>query len=453
MRFHLGLYVFSSFLFSCAAMAQPIGINCPELTDESAFPSDIRSLAPLDLDPETGWVLTDYHKLVEFGFSDEGVALMTELVRILQEQTGTQLVTVATPPRALFAPNASNKDLIRSQYENLQTQLRRSGAIVPDIMGEVESTPDAIDRYYFRADSHWTPYGALLSAQAVAKALAASGFEFESSGQSPYILTGDTDQIVIHGNLIRAVETVCRVELPGEISEFPTIAPATENDIATALFEDDETLNAQSIVLVGSSFSDYANSDRFRWGDSLRLNLQSDVTNMSVAGGALSAAFTAYAQTELKNDKPDLLIWEFLPHYIRSYTGGRLRDIIASVIGDCAKETGAARQTVPLTNEEWSEEFVIPIGHHILNLTLPGQELGTVRFQLKVPEGNHVSGIASRQDRIATDRRSDEWSFYIPQSTDSGMVATGGLVRFKVDGMTLPLEGEITSCSSKMTLR
>ena len=453
MRFDFCLGVLASVALSSAAFAQPIDIDCPQLSDESAFPADIKSLAPLSLDPTTGWVLRESDTLVDFGFSDEGVALMAELVRVLQDKTGTQLVTVVPPPRGLFAPLAENKDLMRERYDNLQAQLRSTGAIVPDILGEIEATPDAFENYYFRTDAHWTPNGAFLSAQAVVKALDAAGFILETPDQARYVLTGKTETMEHRGGIIRAIEQVCKVDLVSEFSEFPEIAPVQTNDTETALFGDGEIEGARSIVLVGTSFSNYASSDRFRWGDSLRFGLQNDVINMSVAGGALTSAITAYSLFDLEIDRPELLIWDFPPYYIKDFSGARFRDVIASVLGSCPANSETTSIPIRFADEDWSDEVVVPTGHDILNLSLPGVDLGNVRFKLEITDADDVRGLATRRDRVAEDLRSDQWSFYAAQATDTGMVATGGMVSFLVEGKETPVDGTFTSCSSVADLQ
>ena len=450
MRFDFCLGVLASVALSSAAFAQPIDIDCPQLSDESAFPADIKSLAPLSLDPTTGWVLRESDTLVDFGFSDEGVALMAELVRVLQDKTGTQLVTVVPPPRGLFAPLAEDKDLMRDRYDNLQAQLRSTGAIVPDIFREIDATPDAFENYYFRADTHWTPEGALLSARAMANALNEAGLLPEQPEQAKFALTGEMQPSERKGALIRAVEEVCGVELAGETAQTPVITQVQASDTASALFDDQDTSTLPPVVLVGTSFS---SSDKLRWSDSVSFVLQSEVINKSVSGGAFDSAIVAYAESDLYADAPELLIWEFLPHYIKPYLGARVRDVIASVLGSCPANTDTASIPIRFADEEWSDKIVVPTGHDILNLSLPGVDLGNVRFKLEITDADDVRGLATRRDRVAEDLRSDQWSFYAAQATDSGMVATGGMVSFQVEGTETPVDGTFTSCSSVADLQ
>lgn len=445
MRFHSSLAVLTGLCLSTGAIAQPIGIVCPQLADESAYASDIKSLAPLDLDPETGWILRDHDTLLDFGFSDEGVALMAELVRVLKERTGTQLVTIVPPPRGIFAPNTQDQEQRRALYDNLHAQLKATGAIVPDIFQAIDATPGAFEDYYYRSDTHWTPKGALLSAQAIALALDQAGMLPEPPADPKFELTGDFQPSERDGALLRAVEKVCEVELAGETAQIPVIVPVQPADTATALFGDQDEADASKIVLVGTSFSF---NDQFRWADSVGFALQHEIDNRSVSGGAFDSAIVAYAESSLYADQPDLLIWEFLPHYIKPYLGTRVRDVIASVIGSCDADVLSSATPVQFTDNEWGAEMTVPSGHDILNLSLPGVDLGTVRFKLKVPNTDDVRGLATRRDRVAEDLRSDQWSFYAAQATETGMVATGGTVSFQVEDVDLPIEGMFSSCNS-----
>jgi hypothetical protein len=221
-------------------------------------------------------------------------------------------------------------------------------------------------------------------------------------------------------------------------------------DTAAALFGDQDDEDLTKIVLLGTSFS---SSDQFRWADSVSFALQRDVDNRSVSGGAFDSAFVAYAESDLYADQPELLIWEFLPHYIKPYLGARVRDILASVLGSCPADAQSTSTPIQFIDTEWGVELPVPSGHDILNLSLPGVDLGTVRFKLEVPDADDIRGLATRRDRVAEDMRSDQWSFYAAQATDSGMVATGGMVSFQVEGTDMPVDGTFTSCSSNTDLR
>lgn len=427
------------------AFAQPVGVECPALTDVDAFPDNRKRSAPLYLDPQTGWILRDSDNLTEFALTDDAVVLFSEIARLLHENTGTQLVTVVPPPRGLFASNGTDTAAIRRAYEDLLDQLRSTGAIVPDVLAMVDGDAVAFESFYYKSDSHWTPNGALLAAQAVARALDEAG-ALPEQPEDPRFEIADTPlPIDRYGNLLRIVEEVCGGGLPTELIEVPEIVATQPDDLASALFGDAPTARAEDIILVGTSFT---HSDDFRWADSVSLVLQHPVSNRALSGGVFQLALTAYADSALAEERPDILIWEFLHYYARFDLSKLLRDVSASVAGGCSANTQGDPIALTFTDAEWSADIQIPPGHDLIALNLPGSDLGTVEVQLRTPDRTRIVGVASRPDRIPPELRSETWSFNIAQNIDGELVATGGTANLKVKDMKLPLVGTVVTCTS-----
>ena len=448
MRNLLGGTLATSLALAGAATAQGLVDSCPELADPNAYPANARWMAPLTVLPESGWVLTRGDADPEIVMTDETVALMAELVRILDRDFGTQLAIVLPPPRAIFAPDAAEADLTRANYLTVVAQLGTTGAVVPDILGAIEETPGAAEGFFFKTDTHWTPEGALLSARALAVALEEAGKMPAQPDAPAYALTGEMEPITIRGGLLRTIETICNIELQGENAEIPVIAPVQSEDAATALFGD--AVQDPVVTLVGTS---YSTSKNFRWADAVRFALQQEVDNRAITGGAFDNAILAYAQSDLSADRPQLLVWEFLPTYLRPYIGSRMRGVVGSVLGTCEGADVADPVAISLSEGDWTEYFALPEGHDLIQLSLPGVDLGSIRLRVKSDGSDEIQGLASQRDRMEAENRSEDWTFYAAHYTPDGFVSKGGEARFRLEGDVPSAEGFYTSCKSSARSR
>lgn len=425
--------------------AQTIGLDCPQLADESAYPSSFRYLAPLSVDPETGWVLRNQDIVDRIEFSDEAVALMSKLVEMLKKSSDTELVIVVPPLRGMYAPNSPDANAITAAYEHVTRQIISTGAVVADVTGALAEDERAQEEYFFRSDSHWTPQGARLTAEAVGKALLEAG-TFPPAPDTPiFVTTGDILSGQRRGAFTRAIEEICGVDLQGEPNLLPVVVLASEGDMASALFDDEQITAAPEVVAVGTSFSAI---DQLGWTDSLRLVLQRDVENYSVVGGGFESAIIAYAENTKPNERASILIWEFMPYYIMPYLGTRMRAILGSVLGQCAEGAEVEVSSLALTSGEASASTIVPAGHDLVQLTVPGMELGEVRFELTAPDGGRVRGAIQRRDRVESELRSDTWSFYVSSVTASGIVPHGGEIAFSIEGVEGEVVGTLKSCRS-----
>lgn len=443
MRNLLGVTFATSLALAGAATAQDLVDTCPELADPAAYPSNASWMAPLTVLPDSGWILTSSNVDPDLVLSEETVALIAELVRILEQDIGTQLAIVLPPPRGLFVPNADDLDLMRENFLTVVDQLATTGAVVPDILGAITDTPGAAERYFFKTDTHWTPEGALLSARTLAMALEEAGKMPPQPDTPAYVLTGEIEQTSLRGGLLRAVGTICNLDLEGESAGIPVIAPVQSEDTSTALFGD--VAPDPVVVLVGTS---YSTGRSFRWADAVRFALQQDVDNRAITGGAFDNALVAYAQSDLRADRPALLVWEFLPTYLRPYIGSRMRGVVGSVLGTCDDAVTSDPIPISLSEGEWSEHFPLPEGHDLIQLTLPGVDLGSIRLRVKSDGADEIRGMASQRDRMEGDDRSEDWTFYAAHYTPDGFVAKGGEARFQLQGDVSLAEGFYTTCNA-----
>ena len=438
------------------AMAQALPLDCPRLADESAYSAQLSFLAPLRADPVSGWITRGSDERTDFGFSADGVALMGMLVGILEARYGTHLVTVVPPPRGMFAPHTRDKEAVALRYARLLDQLRRAGAIVPDVWSEVQSTAGGPQDFYFKTDTHWTPFGALLAARATGRAIAASGLINLPPVGTHFSITDSPEKMEQAGTIIRAVKEICGYEVPPEIVEVPVIVPVAQPNTTTlaGLFGDQAAASVNDVVLVGTSFTNLSGRDRLRWGDGLKLALQTDLSNRGLGGGSFAGSINAYALDGLAEERPNILIWEFLHAYVWNSTAGQVREILGNVMGTCPVGGDTAETAVNVDDTNWHVLAQVPAGHDFVELKLNGMQQGQTEFSLVSDGGASLRTRFVRDDRVEPSARSDIWAFYSgdPLAAEGAKSASGEL-SVRLDRMALPVNGRLRTCAAVYTRR
>ena len=417
-------------------------LNCAALADPQVYVNGKGHLKFITADDATGWLLRSPDLRSDFLLDEEAQTLMATLTRTLHDRYGTQLLAVLPPPRGLFAPHAGGTRTLAENYGRFLDEIRAAGIIAPDLLAAATSSPEARDGFYFKRDTHWTPLGARIAAQAVAKALQDAGLHDPATDLPRFQLSGD-DSFKMTGTLAKRVQEICGYDVPAESVTFPSVVPVEvpADQLADALFGAATAQDEKRIVVVGTSFGMKNRRDLFHWGDWLRLALQNDVTNRSVTGGGFVTAFESYALTALPEERPDFLIWEFLLHYLGDWSAADLRQLIGAVAGPCPA-TGI-RQELELTSGTWTKLPATFPTSDVIELTLPGMPTGRVEIGVAAPDGTARTLRLDRDDRFPADARSGVWRAYL------GGFATEGSnlsLSVRVKDATTPLMAEVTAC-------
>jgi alginate O-acetyltransferase complex protein AlgJ len=164
---------------------------------------------------------------------------------------------------------------------------------------------------FLRTDTHWSPRGARIAAEAIATAIRQKGnIGLETQGfileeQAPESLEGDLLRYVPAGPLLEHFD-FGRVEVP----QHAAVARAADDGGESALFGD----VSLPVTLVGTSYS--ANGS-WNFADYLKVALQSDLFNAADEGRGPFATMRDYLESEAyKTSPPQLVIWEIPERYI-----------------------------------------------------------------------------------------------------------------------------------------
>jgi alginate biosynthesis protein AlgX len=271
-----------------------------------------------------GW-LFNQSELHHSRFAFEGRSGYFKRLHAALEAKGVRLAIVPIPTRPSLYPEmlyrkiepASKYDLekVRAAYNDSVERLRAEGITVINLLDtalEYRKTNAPI--LFFRRDHHWTPGGAKLFANSIAKAL--EGIDL---GDRATFKTINAGNVPYGGALPYFLDQVCKSKTPPEtLSRFETKGPDTDEPVA----------------LVGSDFSAPNNQD-FHFAEFLSEALGAGVQNLALANGGFIGSLESYVLGgAFAAGKPRLLIWEF-PVSSAPYDQPALRQIIPTINNTC----------------------------------------------------------------------------------------------------------------------
>ena len=243
----------------------------------------------------------------------DNLALIRGVRDTLQRQ-GVQLVLAIIPAKARIyseylgeeQPASLHGDL----YNQFHAQARQANVFAPDLMAPMEQAK-ARGQVFLRTDTHWTPMGAEVAAQALAEAVSRQSllngdpqaFITEAGDTAPY--KGDLTNFLpldpLFSNLLPTPDTL----------QQRTTRPAeTEGEAGDALFADSQI----PVALVGTS---YSANPHWNFLGALQQALHSDVANYAEDGHGPLLPMLKYLQSDaFKNAAPQVVVWEFPERYL-----------------------------------------------------------------------------------------------------------------------------------------
>ncbi len=255
---------------------------------------------------------------------------------------GTTLIYVTIPSKSQAMPDylpprsaeySYDVNSAGAVYQDIIARLRSRGVAAPDIQTALQGA-GADNPPFFRADFHWTPEGARLAAEEIAKTIVADPNYANTTPKN--FETIERGREVAFSGMRRALQVFCRDELPPVATmSFLTreVAAQTDGDSQSLdIFGSDQA--APQAVLVGTSFSD---SDINNFAGFLSEYSGLNIVNYAITGGNQFGAITSYlTSTEFAESRPQFLIWEN-PIYnnLAQYGPGHIEELIAAASGRC----------------------------------------------------------------------------------------------------------------------
>jgi len=320
---------------------------CPEINDIESYNTRYLKTNIQLVEGADGWLYRSTLDLdEEFELSEDTLVELKRFRKAL-EARGTKLLMVYNPTRGLInsgsviANSTKNYDFdaAAESYNRALQQIRNTGIIVPELSTLISN--EGNPSFYFRRDAHWTPNGAMLTAQVVADKV--KTLDFFSAIPNEKFITKRSGMLNIRGTHQKAAYLICGLEYPYQyVDEFNT-EPVEENE--ASLFGESDL---PSIVVAGTSFSNGVTN--YNFVGYLKEFLSVDVLNVAQSGGGKIGSLLQYlASDDFQENPPKLLIWE-IPAYTSLDSTFGYRELIPLVNNGCANQSNALSRTTKLKN-------------------------------------------------------------------------------------------------------
>ncbi len=345
--------------------------------------------------------------------SDESLSQVAALSRAL-ERTGTRLVLLPMPTKALAMPEALPLDAARfgydaelaaSVYGETLRGLGEVGILAADARRALRQARLGGAETFHGADHRMTPAGARAVARAVAAQIAATG-TYEALPKRSFT-TGTGVAEPMPSTMARQLQRHCTMDLPPvETVRHHTGSTAAGSFPPGALLFD-RVGSEGSIALVGTELSGEGLS---HFAGFLAEATQLNVAQYTVAGGGPFAAISSYLTSPAFADaRPDYLVWE-VPVWesLARYGDQPMAELVAAATGACRASLAAVRG---LTEHSVQASLAgLDVGRaHSVMIDTGGVPARSARFSFTRADGSVlIRSIYRHVDQRPTSR------FYMP---------------------------------------
>lgn len=255
---------------------------------------------------ENGWIFTREELELNADYRPNLMASIGEIADVAQQLRlhGIQLVTVIVPDKARVYNDAlpfQRPVELQNRYSDILGKLQNAGIASVDIQKPLAASKSLGD-VFMHDDTHWSPMGAKLAADAVALQID------KTQITQAKVITVQVDTIDYDGDLLRYIPT-------GALRSYIGPAQNTLDQYQTTVQSDaglfgDATLD---VVLVGTSFSA---KPEWHFEGFLKQALGADVLNLSQKGQGPFAPMRGFlASDTLADTPPKVVIWEIPERY------------------------------------------------------------------------------------------------------------------------------------------
>ncbi|GAA0505365.1 alginate O-acetyltransferase AlgX-related protein [Deinococcus depolymerans] len=255
-----------------------------------------------------GWLFTSEEYQTSAGDAAEiqGKLAYIQEVRDELKKDGAQLVVALIPAKARVYADQTNAKVpaqTEALYQSFHTELEKAGIPAPDLLTAFENGKSRSD-LFFKTDTHWTPTGAQVAAQAIAPVVTELGFDLPAAEY-----TAQTQpEVPRAGDLTRYVPGADRSDL---------VSPITyeRNDEGGGGLFGDEGI---AVTLVGTSYSAETKDNVWHFDGALAAALGTEVLNMAREGKGPIVPMREYLISPERKDYPaQIVIWEIPERFLR----------------------------------------------------------------------------------------------------------------------------------------
>lgn len=396
---------------------------CETLLDADQLPAKYKKRGPFFSDDQTGWIIGRDQLKADFKVTEEAVLLWSDIVAEFNTY-GVELVALVAPPRPLFAPQdvrdtvglPADYDANKAakSFSEYLLALNSSGIIAPNLL--IAAEDQAENPYYFKRDTHWTPYGAAYSAAALADHLV------DTSVIDAFSALSFSNEFSEKGSLSTVVDAACgsRPELEMTVSA----SYAKQGDANSLL--GDVSSDEHSYALVGTSFSDRYQRDAYQVADALSYFVDAPVENFSVTGGGMAGAMEGFIRSgALASGKYKTVVWE-APYTAPLTNISSLRQVLGALIST-RDHTDVAVKSLDIS-KDWVEvkHDITTNGNIGLEIQTTDVSTGQLDIELYDAEDTKTRIKLIKSDRVDAQYQSNVWTIAL------GHLPTQTFTRIKV---------------------
>lgn len=264
---------------------------------------------------QNGWLFTGEEVAFYGNAQAETMRKLAYIKKVRAELAAKNitLIVALVPDKSRVYPEFVGRTLplyTANRYESFRLELTQAGILAPDLLAPLIGTKSE-DQVYLRTDTHWTPAGAEVAADTLAKALQrvdVTGLfesEYETNVTGKELYAGDLLNFVPLGALQNRLGP-----RPDGLETRETRALSSAAGAGGGLF------GAQTVpvTLVGTS---YSANERWNFAGALQRALGAEVLNLAAEGQGPLPPMRAYlASSELRNAPPELVVWEVPERYL-----------------------------------------------------------------------------------------------------------------------------------------
>ncbi|CAI8798874.1 MULTISPECIES: alginate O-acetyltransferase [Pseudomonas] len=290
------------------------------------------------------WLYSDeeFNPIVNEELNLQGNYALVEGVRQKLKEQGVTLVMAIVPAKARLYPehlgDVKPSSIHANLYQDFHARVAADKILAPDLLGPLQQAKQGGQQVFLRTDTHWTPEGAQVAAENLAKAIAERA---PLNGEPQRFVTEPAEKITHKGDL--------RQFLPLD-PLFENLMPAQEPLVKRNTREaddqpaGDDALFADAQVPVALIGTSYSANPNWNFVGALKQALHSDVVNYAEDGHGPILPMLSYLKSDaFKNSPPQVLIWEFPERYLP--VNNEIGDADPQWVAEL-KQAGARQQNV-----------------------------------------------------------------------------------------------------------
>lgn len=294
------------------------------------------------------WLYSDeeFNPIVNEELNLQGNYALVEGVRQTLKEKGVKLVMAIVPAKVRLYPEHLGEvkpaSIHANLYQDFHARVAADKILAPDLLGPLQQAKQNGQQVFLRTDTHWTPEGAEIAANTLAKTIADT---FPLSGEPQRFVTTPAEKVTHKGDL--------RLFLPLD-PLFENLMPAQEplqkrNTVAAEQPAGDDALFASSEVPVALIGTSYSANPNWNFVGALKQALHSDVVNYAEDGHGPILPMLSYLKSDdFKNSPPQVLIWEFPERYLP--VNNEIGDADPQWVAEL-KQAGARQQNVAINTK------------------------------------------------------------------------------------------------------